>query len=273
MSKLSKILKSLSFFLCLIFLCSNFKFKLAIIKASKIIEIINGDIYPKMNEYKDDNYKFLYDNNDSKSDIDSIKLLLDENTEFLLDFLNIETQPNITIRVVSEFNDAHNDSLGYVYFHNNILNILNKDSHSDLLYITDEKELEQTFEETVLHEYTHALINYKFTENNSLSSELPFWLNEGIAEYIGIISTGGSIPEFTISAIKPSNLDELFENNSDEFYEKSSIFVSYLVDEFGDDSIGLILDYLNFYDVETSIEKATFENIDDISLEAFNIEY
>ena len=273
MSKLSKLLKSLSFFLCLIFLCSNFKFKLAVIKASKIIEIINGDLYPKMNVYETENYKFLYDNNSSKDDIQVVKTLLDTNKNSLMDFLNIETQPKLTIRIVSTFNDAHNDSLGYVYFHNNILNILNKDSHADLLSINNEAQLEQTFYETILHEYTHSLINYKFTQNNSMSTELPFWLNEGIAEYIGILSTGCTIPVFTDSSIKPSDLDQLFENNSDEFYEKSSIFVSYLIDEFGEDSIGLILDYLNFYNIETSIEKATLENIDEISQDAFNTDY
>ncbi|WP_297523058.1 hypothetical protein [uncultured Clostridium sp.] len=269
----SKIFRIILFSACLFFIFSNFNFKIAVIKASHIIEIINQDFYPDLNKKKIGNITFLYDTLTSNDDILYINDVLDKNKNSILDILKIQKEPEITIRVLSEFNDSHSDSLGYVYFHNNIINVLNSDSHEELTIARNDKEALISLSETLIHEYTHALINHKLLKNEIYPQKLPFWFNEGIAECMGKFAIDESIPSSYNSDITPSDLDRLFDTNSDLFYEKSSIFVNSIIENHGIDKIGSILDYLEFFNFEESLEKATLSDIDDISMDAFNTSY
>lgn len=268
-----KFTRAAVFTFCIIFLCSSFDFKLATIKAFHIVEIANNDFYTDLEKTEIANYTFLYDNSESEKSVDFINSALEKHKSFIMTSLDLETEPKITFRVLSKFNTSQKNSLGYIYFHNNIINILNRDSHGFTSYIKDEKRKDKIFTETIIHEYTHALINSKFIENNNFPKKLPFWFNEGIAEYMGRICTGKTIPKFVLSDVKPSELDKLFDKSSDKFYEYSCIFIKYIVDTFGVSSIGSILNYLDSYSFEKAIEKATGSTLDEISLEVFNTTY
>lgn len=265
-----KFIRFILFTFSVIFLCSNFDFKLATIKAFHIVEIANKDFYTNLKKTEVSNYTFLYDNDESKENIDFIVSVLNKHKSSVLQSLNIDKEPKITFRILSEFNESQSDALGYVYFHNNIINILNKESIGNLSYTSSENSKNLLFTETIIHEYTHALINTKFVQNNNFPNKLPFWFNEGIAEYMGRISINKPIPEFVFSDINLSDLNQLFESNSDKFYEYSSVFINSLVTDYGIDKLGVILDYLQFYKFEEALEKSTFSNLDDLSKEAFN---
>ncbi|MGL4450206.1 MAG: hypothetical protein ACRCTZ_03310 [Sarcina sp.] len=252
---------------------SNFNFKIAIIKTTHIIELINRDFYYNLNKKQIGNVTYLYDDNTSKNDIIYISKVLNENKDPILESLGIDREPNLTIRVLSKFNSSHSDSLGYVYFHNNIVNILNSEAHKNLTIAKTNEESLETLSETLIHEYTHSLINHKLIENKIYPKKLPFWFNEGIAECMGKFAINEDIPDFYLSDTPPSKLDILFNTNSDLFYEKSSIFVNYIIEDFGSEKLGSILDYLEFFNFEESLEKATHSDIDEISMEAFSTNY
>ncbi|MGL5067958.1 MAG: hypothetical protein ACRC6T_09135 [Sarcina sp.] len=268
-----KFFRFILFSFCLIFILGNFNIKIALIKTSHIIEIMNKDFYMNLSEKKIGNITYLYDTVTSENDIIYISNLINVNKESILQSLGIEKEPNITIRVLSKFNSSHSDSLGYVYFHNNIINVLNSKAHKELTIAKNEEESLRALSETLIHEYTHSLINKKLIENEVYPQKLPFWFNEGIAECMGKFAVNETIPNFSISNTPPSKLDVLFDTNSDLFYEKSSIFVNSIIEDHGIDKLGTILDYLEFFNFEDSLEKATLSNIDDISMDAFNTNY
>ncbi|MGL4742340.1 MAG: hypothetical protein ACRC41_16355 [Sarcina sp.] len=265
--------RTLLFSFCIIFIFGSFSIKITLIKASHIIELINNDFHPNLKKYEIDNYTFLYDTLESKDDILYIKETLDENKQAILNFLKINKEPNLTIRILSKFNKKHSDALGYVYFHNNIINIVNTDAHKQLIYSNSTAITNDIFQETLLHEYTHALINQKLIEKKIYPNKLPFWFNEGIAEYIGKITTDKNIPVSSSAEIKPTELDKLFESNSTKFYKESSIYINNLVTNYSPTIISDILNYLEYLDFETAVEKATLNSLDEITLDAFNTTY
>lgn len=269
----TKFFRILLFVFCIFFILSNFNCKIAIIKATHIIEIINRDFYSNLNKKEIGNVTYLYDNNVSKNDIIYISEILNKNKESILTSLGITNEPDITIRILSKFNKSHSDSLGYVYFHNNIINILNSKAHKKLTISESDPQGLEALSETLIHEYTHSLINHKLIENEIYPKKLPFWFNEGIAECMGKFAINEDIPKFYISDTPPSELDILFNTDSDLFYEKSSIFVNSIIEDYGADKIGSILNYLEFFNFEESLEKATLTDIDDISMESFSINY
>lgn len=268
-----KFFRILLFSFCIIFIFGSFSIKITLIKASHIVELINNDFHPNLKKYEIDNYTFLYDTQESKDDILFIKNTLDANKDTILKFLEINKEPNITIRILSKFNKKHSDALGYVYFHNNIINIVNTSAHNQLIYSNNLNMTNDIFQETLLHEYTHALINQKLIEKKIYPNKVPFWFNEGIAEYIGKLSTDNTIPVSSNSNIKPTELDELFESNSSKFYKESSIYINNLVTNYSPKIISDILNYLEYLNFESALEKATLNSLDEITLEAFNTTY
>ncbi|MGL5823020.1 MAG: collagenase [Sarcina sp.] len=268
-----KFFRILLFSFCIIFIFGSFSIKITLIKASHIVELINNDFHPNLKKYEIDNYTFLYDTQESKDDIPYIKKTLDENKEKILNFLGIKTEPNLTIRVLTKFNKKHSDALGYVYFHNNIVNIVNTNTHKELIYSDNTAITNDIFQETLLHEYTHSLINQKLIEKKIYPNKLPFWFNEGIAEYIGKITTDKDIPTSSFSEIKPTDLDKLFQSNSSKFYKESSIYINNLMTNYSPTIISDILNYLEYLDFEDAIEKATLNSLDEITLDAFNTTY
>ena len=269
--KNTKIFRTLLFCFCMLFILGNFNFKIALVKATHIIEIMNKDFYLNLKEKTIDNITYLYDTDSSENDITYITKILNANKNNILSSIGIKKEPHITIRILSNFNPSHSDSLGYVYFHNNIIHVLNLKAHENLT--KNSKQALISFSETLIHEYTHSLINYKLLQNKIYPRELPFWFNEGIAECMGKFAINKTIPKFYISNIHPSELDTLFQTNSDLFYQKSSIFVNSIIEEYGPTKIASILDYLKYFNFEDSLEKATLSDIDDISMEAFNTTY
>lgn len=258
---------------CIFFLFSGFELKLKFVKASHIIELINKDFYTGLEEITVGNYKFLYDSEESKNDIDFIVDTLDKNKDLALDSLELENEPPITIRVLSKFNKSHDDALGYVYFHNNIINILNRSAHEKTTAYSTNEKINSIFSETLMHEYTHSIINTKLVENKIFPKKLPLWFNEGVAEYIGKTSVCETVPTTSNSIVKPSELNTLINNNNDMFYEQSSIFVNSIISEHGISSVSRIIENLKKDSFTEALEKTTLEDVDSLSEEAFNTTY
>lgn len=259
--------------ICIFFLFSGFELKLKLVKASHIIELVNRDFHKDLEEVTIGNYKFLYDSEESKNDIDFIMEILNENKSLALDSLGLKEEPTITIRILSEFNKSHDDALGYVYFHNNIINILNRSAHEKATYYSTNEQINSVFAETLMHEYTHSIINTKLVENKIYPKKLPLWFNEGIAEYIGKLSICKAVPTSSNSVVKPSELNSLINNNNDLFYEQSSIFINSIVSEYGISTLSSIIENLKYDNFTESLEKITLEDVDSLSKEAFNTTY
>ncbi len=258
---------------CIFFIFSNFEFKLSFIRASHIVEFINRDFYRNLNEIEIGNYKILYDTETSKKDIDYVIDILENKKDLPLKVLNIKEDNKTTIRILSKFNNSHSDSLGYVYFHNNVINILNRESHKKISLVESEEELNKIFTETLIHEYTHTLINNKLRENKIYPKKLPLWFNEGIAEYVGKVSIDEVVPTFALSEVKPSELNKMINTRTDLFYSQSSIFINFLITNYKNPIIDKILYNLKYNKFEEALEKTTSEDIDSLSLDAFNISY
>ncbi|MFR5266798.1 peptidase MA family metallohydrolase [Clostridium sp.] len=267
-SKLS-LLKIFILGTCLLFIFSNFNTKLSILNLSKVIEAFNGDFYSDLSESEVSEYLFLYDSMESKSDIDEVIYILENKRSIPIKMLNIKNISKPQIRLLSKFNKQYSESLGYVYFHNNVITILNKTALSNVSSINENEK----FTELVSHEYTHFLINSKLKENKLFPKTIPLWFNEGIAEYVGISSRNGYIPERLETTIKLSNINEIFNDDPDLFYNQSVVFINYLVKNYGYDSIGSILDTLKKNNFEEAIKIVTGETINDISNKLFNLDY
>lgn len=263
------LVKTILFACCFLFIFGSFNIKLSILKFSKIIEVFNGDFYSNLLEKNVSDYLFLYDCDESQKDINKVINILENNKSLPCEILQIKDVDKPTIRLLSKFNDKYSESLGYVYFHNNIMTILN----STALAENSNIEKDSKFTELVSHEYTHFLINTKLKEEKLFPKTIPLWFNEGIAEYVGITSRNGYIPERLKTTIKLSELNDIFTDNPDLFYDQSVVFISYLIKNYGYDSIGRILYALKNNEFNKSIEIVTGETINQISLKLFNLDY
>lgn len=265
----SSLFKIFIFGACLLFIFSNFNTKLSILSLSKVIEVFNGDFYSNLSETEVSEYLFLYDCMESKSDIDEVIYILENKCSTPIEMLKVKDIHKPQIRLLSKFNKQYSESLGYVYFHNNVITILNSTAVSDISNL----DKNEKFTELVSHEYTHFLINSKLKENKLFPKTIPLWFNEGIAEYVGISSRNGYIPETLETTIKLSDINDIFNDDPDLFYNQSVVFVSYLVRNYGYEVIGSILDSLKKNNFEEAIEIVTGENINDISNKLFNLDY
>lgn len=265
----SKIFKAVLLSICLFFIFSGFNTKLSIINFSHIIEAFNGDFYSDLNEKTVLEYNFLYDSDESEKDIEKVIDILESYKELPYKILNIKITDKPNIKILSKFNKRYSESLGYVYFHNNVITILNQSAVAE----TTSYDAEKKFVELVSHEYTHFLINSKLKENSLFPKAIPLWFNEGIAEYVGVSSRQGYIPEKFKTTVKLSELNDFFDEDPDLFYNQSVVFINYLIKNYGYNSIGNIIDNLKKHNFEEAIEIVTGESINQISLKLFNLSY
>ncbi len=102
----------------------------------------------------------------------------------------------------------------------------------------------------LIHELAHLLLHQ--TVDSPYANPVPAWLNEGNSSYwetrsrdearrhFRFVASSGDVPSFrTMNAIPGQRHDII------DFYEQSTDFVSYLIEEHGEHSIGQVLSELN----------------------------
>lgn len=265
----SLFLRILLFSAAIFFIFSSFSTKISIINFSKLIEVFNGDFYSNLSKKEVQGYNFFYDTASSEENINEIIDIVENQGKLPIELLNIKKIEKPKVKVLSKFNKRYSESLGYVYFHNNIITILNKES----LAKGSNYNIDKRFVELISHEYTHFLINSKLKESSLFPKAIPLWFNEGIAEYVGVSSRLGYIPDRFKTKTKLSELNDIFDEDPDLFYDQSVVFINYLIKNYGYISISEIFQHLKNNTFDKSIKIVTGESLNEISLKLFNLPY
>lgn len=127
------------------------------------------------------------------------------------------------------------------------------------------------------HEYSHFLFN-QFTQEHSIPlSRVPVWLNEGVAQYIeqksigtplneNILNGQGLIPFEKLMSVGGWN--SYLDNNYDP-YDQSALFITYLINKNGFDSLNKLFLNLKDNSFEKAFKKSIGEEFGDYGNEFF----
>ncbi|WP_040212840.1 hypothetical protein [Clostridium polynesiense] len=135
----------------------------------------------------------LYYLKDIEHGIPLVKHYLDniqEDCESILIPVNLR---NLNFKL--EFNEEEYNSLSTLYKEykgiyisskfNNQISMIAVDAYEDILGFNFKSS---AFKDTLRHEYTHYYLDMFFKDNNSTLNAIPVWFNEGVAEYISMVS-------------------------------------------------------------------------------------
>lgn len=186
---------------------------------------------------------------------------LEEKEMDIIVFENEEDMAQLSeLKNISGFYSEFERLLGIIYY--------NKES------ILEDNELAlYRFQKNILHEYTHYVFERKIDETEADDSALyPVWFHEGLAEYVA-----NDTFHLEHSLFQSVPLDQLVTHDQWQkarfidranVYEQSYFAISYLVDEFGEESLN---ELINSTGMTRDFEKS-FTKLTGMTLSEFEIE-
>ncbi|MCJ1908982.1 peptidase MA family metallohydrolase [Planococcus ruber] len=125
------------------------------------------------------------------------------------------------------------------------------------------------FNKQVMHEYTHYILGHKFQELKIKPEEIPSWLAEGFAEYIGSEENSVTVMEQERPPLTALSTQDQWQtldaDPTANIYLQSYIAVRYLIHTYGEQ---VILDLLNetqiTHDFNQAFKKVTGLEIDEL---------
>lgn len=129
-----------------------------------------------------------------------------------------------------------------------------------------------SFEDVVIHEYTHKVIEEVIDSYNISTIKIPKWFHEGIATYYEDLY-GNKIIENTASDIGDLRIDKNFtgNNNMGEYYERAAIVINYIISNYKETVIIDILESMSKgNDIYEALKIVTGESFEDITDKVLN---
>lgn len=251
------------------------------------------DYYEKMNEKEFENITMIY-NHDMEATLPLIQKYIEEINTKCTTLLGVNTSDKLTIQIdydeevflmrpmlfagkmdynIEEmkyniggyYNEKSNTI--YLYTNNPIRDVLTNMPYVNV--VEDSISMsDSSFKDNLFHEYTHYVIDSFIADNNMDSSLVPFWLKEGICEYITEKNVSFDdeweyIPLKQLETYGDWNKGN--ENIKANIYKQSKFAVSKIVNDKGEKSLKDIILSCKKKNIETIIEEymnCTFEEFE-----------
>ncbi|MGL5353166.1 MAG: hypothetical protein ACRDA5_07555, partial [Clostridium sp.] len=235
-------------------------------KLERYTFVVNGLDFSEFTHVKKDNIDFYYENEKSFNSIKTIEELIKVRGKEFEKLFGLEKIDNIKIGVADKM--IFKRTIASYFNNNDTMMISSSDTLEDLKKQYEDKGqiLENTFEESVLHEYIHQLLKRAADERGIKFSDLPNWFIEGTATYIYKDSVGEEMLGFTDKKVNIKNDKSFKGKNQAIYYNQSMYLTKYLFDKQGEYVVVDILDEMaKGNDVYKSIENIVGESFEEIN--------
>lgn len=210
-----------------------------------------------------DGYVFYYDTESSKEQINEVKESIEEEKDEISNLIKINSDEKPKVTITEDFRGLTNpdELLGYIS-EDKVINILNDEKSYNEAYCT--------ISDVAIHEYTHWAMIVRGEELRYETLNLPDWFVEGTAYYVEMKSNDEKIYQ---GAELDKPLSEMKEKIEVEDVYGAIVFIDYLVENYGAESIDKIIIESKNKPLEEAIEKVTDESINEISNKLYGINY
>ncbi|MGL5086399.1 MAG: hypothetical protein ACRC68_11900 [Clostridium sp.] len=228
--------------------------------------VVNDLDFSEFTFVKKDNINFYYENEKCFDSIKTIEELIKVKGKDFEKIFELEKVDNIKIGVADKM--IFKRTIASYFNYNDTMMISSSNTLDDLKKKYEEKGqiLENTFEESILHEYVHLLLKRAADERGINFSDLPNWLIEGTATYVYKNSVGVEMPDFTDKKVNIKNDKNFKGKNAAKYYNQSMYLVKYLFDKHGDQVVVDVLDDMaKGNDIYKSIENVVGESFEELN--------
>ncbi|PSL41039.1 collagenase [Planomicrobium soli] len=262
------------FFCTLVFVIQKYKEPAYQMAFSLMLKVIASDIRNEtLKNYNSIEYKHftLHYSDQDKNLLPLTKAAINRGIELNSKFIGSYSEPNdIVLFKTSEEMDSVSGLDHASGFHSMEMNMTGIVPEDREALANGSPPVIWEYNKTVMHEYTHFVMGHKFSELGLSLEDIPYWFNEGFAEYIGNEEMSITIMEQERLPLKEVTTAEQWRNNrldsNYNIYLQSYIAVRHLIHTYGDT---VILDLLN----ETQATKdfnSAFKNVTEIEIDDFD---